>query len=263
MYVALHYGTRFVSVLTEPLVYLSLSELPEHAASLPVEFGLLDQLRVLDISNNCLSSVPPSCFAQWHRLEKLIASDNKMNSLVDIGLVTSLKELDLHNNRLRTLAPEIANLKQLVNLNLEGNCLSELPAQLSTMQLEKLEVGLQNGCIRYERRISSLDPKISVSLTSLNRSPPPEIASMGSSSIMSYLNQLLRGQQLCFRMKLMFVGQENVGYIPSSSYNRLPLPPNALLNHKQKNIAPSSTTETREACENHGHHEDAARRNGG
>jgi hypothetical protein len=35
---------------------------------------------------------------------------------------------------------------------------------------------------------------------------------MGSSSVISYLSQLLRGQQLCFRMKLMFVGQENVGY---------------------------------------------------
>jgi hypothetical protein len=35
---------------------------------------------------------------------------------------------------------------------------------------------------------------------------------MGSSSIISYLGQLLRGQQLCFRMKLMLVGQENVGY---------------------------------------------------
>lgn len=38
---------------------------------------------------------------------------------------------------------------------------------------------------------------------------------MGSSSIIAYLNQLLRGHQLCFRMKLMFVGQENVGYARS------------------------------------------------
>lgn len=36
---------------------------------------------------------------------------------------------------------------------------------------------------------------------------------MGLPSIMSYLEQLLKGQQPCFRMKIMFVGQENVGYV--------------------------------------------------
>ncbi len=36
---------------------------------------------------------------------------------------------------------------------------------------------------------------------------------MGSSSILAYLGQLLNGQQACYRMKLMFVGQENVGYL--------------------------------------------------
>jgi hypothetical protein len=38
---------------------------------------------------------------------------------------------------------------------------------------------------------------------------------MGSSNILAYLGQLLNGQQACYRMKLMFVGQENVGYLES------------------------------------------------
>ncbi len=44
------------------------------------------------------------------------------------------------------------------------------------------------------------------------RSPPPEVVVLGSGSIVAYLGQLLRGQKPCYRLKLMFVGQENVGY---------------------------------------------------
>jgi hypothetical protein len=44
------------------------------------------------------------------------------------------------------------------------------------------------------------------------RSPPPEVVVLGSGSIVAYLGQLLRGQTPCYRLKLMFVGQENVGY---------------------------------------------------
>jgi hypothetical protein len=31
-------------------------------------------------------------------------------------------------------------------------------------------------------------------------------------SIVAYLGQLLKGQEPCYRLKVMFVGQENVGY---------------------------------------------------
>jgi hypothetical protein len=36
---------------------------------------------------------------------------------------------------------------------------------------------------------------------------------MGTTSVVSYLGQLLKGQEHCYRLKLMFVGQENVGYV--------------------------------------------------
>jgi hypothetical protein len=40
-------------------------------------------------------------------------------------------------------------------------------------------------------------------------------------SIVAYLGQLLKGQEPCYRLKVMFVGQENVGYF---SPNDMPLP---------------------------------------
>lgn len=38
-----------------------------------------------------------------------------------------------------------------------------------------------------------------------------EVVALGSGSIVAYLGQLLKGQEPCYRLKLMFVGQENVG----------------------------------------------------
>jgi hypothetical protein len=66
-----------------------------------------------------------------------------------------------------------------------------LPPPLGATRLESFEVGDQQGCLR---------------------SPPKDVVALGTSSILHFLEQLLRGQQPCFRMKLMFVGQENVGY---------------------------------------------------
>jgi len=41
---------------------------------------------------------------------------------------------------------------------------------------------------------------------------------MGSPSVLSYLNQLLKGQKLCYRQKIMFVGQENVGWARAKQF---------------------------------------------
>jgi hypothetical protein len=60
------------------------------------------------------------------------------------------------------------------------------------------------------------------------RSPPPEVVVLGSGSIVAYLGQLLRGQKPCYRLKLMFVGQENVGY------TLFRLPPTLLIAHTDR-----------------------------
>jgi len=50
-------------------------------------------------------------------------------------------------------------------------------------------------------------------LLGLVRSPPPEVVALGPENIISYLAQLMKGEDKCFRLKLMFVGQENVGFV--------------------------------------------------
>lgn len=120
-------------------------------AVLPAQFGQLTQLKCLDLSHNGISGIPAVCFMGLTQLEKLWLGGNALTSLgVDIGAMLSLRELHLSHNRLTALPPEIASLKQLKVLNVEDNSLVELPAHLSTIPfLNKLQVGSQNGCLRY------------------------------------------------------------------------------------------------------------------
>ncbi len=43
------------------------------------------------------------------------------------------------------------------------------------------------------------------------KTPPPEIMKQGVKAILGYLKELADGSEPCYRMKLMIVGQENVG----------------------------------------------------
>jgi hypothetical protein len=121
-------------------------------ATLTFEFGQLLQLKHLDISNNSIAAFPANCFSKSYSLEKLCMSGNALSTLagVDFEGMSSLRELDLSHNRLTQLPPEMASLKQLAVLNVEGNSLDALPAQLGGISaLGRLLVGPQNGCIRY------------------------------------------------------------------------------------------------------------------
>lgn len=78
---------------------------------------------------------------------------NDLASLgAQIGRLSTLRELDLSRNRLTSLPLEMIGLVQLTTLNVEDNMLVALPAQLSTLPLEKLSVGSQSGCIRCVER---------------------------------------------------------------------------------------------------------------
>jgi hypothetical protein len=49
-------------------------------------------------------------------------------------------------------------------------------------------------------------------------SPPKEIVAMGSAHVLRFLSKLYQGHERLYRMKLMFVGQENAGYDPRKSH---------------------------------------------
>jgi Leucine-rich repeat (LRR) protein len=123
---------------------------------------------------------------------ELHAGYNDLTALgSELRSMTALQSLHLEHNALTKLPAELGGLRNLKVLDITHNRIAALPPPLGAIKLESFEVGDQQGCLR---------------------SPPKDVVAMGTSSILSFLEQLLRGQQPCFRMKLMFVGQENVGY---------------------------------------------------
>ncbi|CAN8003981.1 unnamed protein product [Ixodes hexagonus] len=106
--------------LASRLTFLDLRN--NQLSDLPMEMSVLSNMRELNISFNRFSQLPEA-MASWGMLEILFASDNKIE-LVDMTHLQKLKQiavLDLRNNSISHVPPELGNMKQLRNLQLEGN----------------------------------------------------------------------------------------------------------------------------------------------
>ncbi|XP_040063471.1 leucine-rich repeat-containing protein 40 [Ixodes scapularis] len=106
--------------LASRLTFLDLRN--NQLSDLPMEMSVLSNMRELNISFNRFSHLP-EVVASWGMLEILFASDNKIE-LVDTTQLQKLKQiavLDLRNNSISHVPPELGNMKQLRNLQLEGN----------------------------------------------------------------------------------------------------------------------------------------------
>jgi hypothetical protein len=169
---------------------------------LTARFAKLRGLRCLDIAHNYVSALPPVCLASWTNMAELHVGHNDLTALgSELRGMTALCVLRLEHNALTRLPPELGGLRALKVLDITHNRVAVLPPPLGATRLESFEVGNQQGCLR---------------------SPPKDVVALGTSSILHFLEQLLRGQQPCFRMKLMFVGQENVGYDTHHTHTHTP-----------------------------------------
>ncbi|KAH6941164.1 hypothetical protein HPB50_014463 [Hyalomma asiaticum] len=91
-------------------------------SDLPGEMSVLSNVRELNLSFNRFSRIP-EVVTSWESLEILFASDNKIEEL-DMTRLQKLKQiavLDLRNNSILQVPPELGNMRQLRNLQLEGN----------------------------------------------------------------------------------------------------------------------------------------------
>lgn len=109
--------------------------------------------------------------------------------------MTTLRELHIANNSIERIPLEISNLTELTDLNISNNRLLTLPPSMGFL------TNLKN-----------------LKLTGNSfQTPPPEILSKSTKMILGYLRDLAKGSEPIYRVKLMMVGQENVG---KSSYIR-------------------------------------------
>eukprot|EP01114_Cavostelium_apophysatum_P022155 TRINITY_DN7922_c0_g2_i4.p1 TRINITY_DN7922_c0_g2~~TRINITY_DN7922_c0_g2_i4.p1 ORF type:complete len:1489 (-),score=439.35 TRINITY_DN7922_c0_g2_i4:127-4593(-) len=100
-----------------------------------------------------------------------------------------LKALDLSDNHLEELPPRISELKNLRELNVSKNDLQSLPYTLAFMEHLRLLLVDDNPL----------------------RVPPREIVRKGRKEILLFLKDLAEGNEPLYRVKLLVVGQENVG----------------------------------------------------
>ncbi|CAI9545359.1 unnamed protein product [Staurois parvus] len=105
--------------------------------SLPVGLFLLQKLRHLDVSSNCISMVPIE-ICNLQNLQHLHFAGNKVDILPNtLFKCIKLRTLCLGQNCIASLPEKIGNLVQLTHLELKGNCLDRLPSQIIQCRLLK------------------------------------------------------------------------------------------------------------------------------
>ena len=161
--------------------------------TLPSEFGQLTRLEILDLQDNQLSELPS--LARFEYLKHLDLSGNRLTApppaLPDLHL---LAELDLSDNQIANLPPgsisqpiesstqsgrmfqEIRQLRDaglaadsfslMQKLDLSGNQLTELPPDLSQLQLETLDLS-DNQLTELPPEFGQMRPSVYSDLVSL------------------------------------------------------------------------------------------------
>lgn len=143
----------------------------------------------LNLSNNKIGYVSEKVFIQMTNLHTLILTHNKLPSLPDsIGHLSKLKKLDVSQNKLSDIPSTVGFLTSLESLNASKNQLTDLPRNLGALtSLKTLDI--------KENKLKGF----------------PKEALATSESLISYLQKSLQGTKKVYRMKIMVVGNGNVG----------------------------------------------------
>eukprot|EP00953_Heterococcus_sp_UTEX-ZZ885_P005882 3642-Heterococcus_DN1.PRE.3 len=99
--------------------------------------SMLQQLKVLQLQHNCLTTLPPAFYK-----------------------LTKLEELNLSDNQLTELSVDISNFAQLRSLDVAGNSMSALPTTAARPQLQHFD-GARNdpGLINLPLHLQQLQAR--------------------------------------------------------------------------------------------------------
>jgi Leucine-rich repeat (LRR) protein len=181
-----------------------LSAIPEEV------YNQAPKLVHLNFSKNQLTDVPQEHFRVMVNLTHLILAHNQLTSLPEcLGFLPALKILDVNHNKLTHI--------------LDGTCLSayceRIPATICFLtSLDTLDI-TKNHITELPRNLGLMRD---LHVIRANKNPlkgvPKEIQAV-SDQLLSYLKNITQGSKAFARMKLMFVGNGNIGTYTSYDYN--------------------------------------------
>ncbi|KAK0163348.1 hypothetical protein PV327_007039 [Microctonus hyperodae] len=124
--------------------------------SLPQELSLLPQLTTINFGSNLLSEIP--CQLQNTKLISIDLSNNKFQAFPDVcyAELIHLMEINLKGNEIKELPSSISVLSSLKHLNLSDNCISVVPGELAHCQKLK-ELNLKGNNLSDKRLYKLVD----------------------------------------------------------------------------------------------------------
>ena len=115
---------------------------------IPMELGLLDQLKTLRLNMNRLTGLIPSLLENLSSLQYLLLNDNQLTGPIpsDLGKLRQLLQLGLSDNQLTGSIPaELGKLELLLFLDLQNNRLTgPIPSALGQLT-NLIEVGISGN----------------------------------------------------------------------------------------------------------------------
>ncbi|KAK5939353.1 hypothetical protein PMZ80_008657 [Knufia obscura] len=194
--------------------------------SIPVGFRRLQQLSVLNVSNNSLDLSVFSTISELADLKELRLSKNGLSGALptEITKMTELRILDLRDNQLDELPASISELRNLQKLFLGGNRFSLVP--LGTLPAEgllELDVShnMLSGTLAADelkafKKLQSLD----VSFNSLGSICAGELELPALQTLAVHNNRIaeLPDLSLCTGMTTLTASENSLKAIPESFY---------------------------------------------
>jgi internalin A len=172
----------------------------------------LNNLKILDLSNNEISSIPYS-ISKLRNLTGFFLRNNKLDELPrEILHLRKLTVLDLSNNNYSHLPEFISQLSALMGLYINNNQLSTLPSSITNLRnLIWLELA-NNKFSNFSEDLVKL-PYLNILTLAGNPlvRPPVEVALQGVHAIREYFRQLSIGEDYLYEAKLLILGEGGAG----------------------------------------------------
>jgi len=182
--------------------------------SFPDHLGALPSLRSLSLARNKLPDLPQRFFMQYKLLDVLDLSCNNITQLpASVGYMSKLTYFDLSGNSIVLMPDSVVGMTSLKYLDLSYNKLPSLSVCFGRLKSLNILKIASNAMTVLPPHLGSLRDTLQQFDFSGNElvTPPLDILKGGSKAVLDFLYDSLSGSKPIYRMKLMIVGEENVG----------------------------------------------------